>query len=1280
MTVSSSIGPISGIDYGKLIDGLMGIEQRPLNQTNSLLKRVRSQSDSLLSISAQMTGLKLAATNFSSSAIFRSTTATSSNTNIMSATSNLSAPVGSYAFTVQRLAAASQLATQGFASATTAIGTSGVIPLTSQDYALNKPLKLATLNGGAGVASGSIKISTADSGSTVVDLSAAVTMQDVVDRINGAGASVTAAIKGDRLVLTDGTTGGNTLNVTNVSGGTTATDLGLTLPVAVGNTLIGADINRLAQTTSLSNLNGGNGVRTAGSSANDFTVTTTIKGTTSSFTVSLNGANTLGDVLNKINTAATTNGVQSVYATLDPNGHSIQLATANKGTTTNPDGGTIAVTVAGSSLAARDLGLTSVSSSGGVMTGQRINAGLNSALLRELNNGSGVKLGTINLKNGNGVSTDVDLTGASTVQDLLDKINAQSGTTSITAAINSAGNAVQLVTTSGGTDWFGVSDVSGSTASDLGISILLHGTTITGKDTQLRALGSGAVTVQLGRGALGEVERLADLNGGKGVGRGSIRIADRAGAVSMVDLSKAVDLQDVVDAINNAGTVNVVATIGGSHGDQLVLNDRSGGTGNLVINNVGTASTATDLGLTTGSLSVDKNTLTSSDLNKLNLNSSLNLLNNGNGVRVGGAGIADLRLAYTGGTVDVTLAGARTLGDVLAKINAAGNVGGVQKITAALSADGHGISLTAADAGTGGTMGVSNPNLTNAARDLGLAGAVAAGVVTGMRLNNAGNSPLLSELNGGKGVTLGTLAITNHGGQVSNVDLTGAQTLNDVINAINNNATGVTAALNSAGNGLLLSDTTGVSTGSLSSAGTPAAGLGLAVTTSGTSANSGDLHLRVLSDNTPLSALNGGTSFKGGKIKLTDSKNNSVTVDLSDAALSTMGEVLTKINTSALGTNIRASINPNGNGILLTDKESGPMTAKVEEVDGGTTAASLNLAGSFTGNTKDGTFQRTLSILGTDSLTTIAQKISASNLGVVASVINDGSGTSPFRLSLSARNSGAAGRILFDGSALGLNTTSLVQGQDAMVSYGGAGTGGLQATSSTNTFTALVPGLTLSLNGVGTASVTVARDDSKISDAVQTFTDSYNKVISSLAEVTRFDVNNSANNGALFGNSIAQEMQQALGSFIAKTFSGVGSLKTLAAAGISINQDASITLDTAKLQTSLATSPDDLRMLFTAKAGDTSHPYEGGIGVFLGSVIDRFTDAQNGTIFHTTDSLATQTTQLKSRAQDLSDLLMAKRNRLIRTYANLEVTIAQLQQQSKAVSSYTPVSATKTSG
>ena len=72
----------------------------------------------------------------------------------------------------------------------------------------------------------------------------------------------------------------------------------------------------------------------------------------------------------------------------------------------------------------------------------------------------------------------------------------------------------------------------------------------------------------------------------------------------------------------------------------------------------------------------------------------------------------------------------------------------------------------------------------------------------------------LSNLNGGNGVgTLGTLDITDRSGVGTTVDLSGALSVDDVINEINTAAAsahvGITASLNSAGNGIQLTDTSG---------------------------------------------------------------------------------------------------------------------------------------------------------------------------------------------------------------------------------------------------------------------------------------------------------------------------------------------------------------------------------------------------------------------------------------------------------------------------------------
>ena len=129
MGVSTSIGPISGIDYGKLITGLISIEQQPIDQITTRLSKLDEQNTALLGVSTLMTGLKLAAASFTSSAVFKSANAVSANTSVVNATAGVGTPNGNYSFNVQRLAAASQQVTQGFASSSSPLGLSGNITL-----------------------------------------------------------------------------------------------------------------------------------------------------------------------------------------------------------------------------------------------------------------------------------------------------------------------------------------------------------------------------------------------------------------------------------------------------------------------------------------------------------------------------------------------------------------------------------------------------------------------------------------------------------------------------------------------------------------------------------------------------------------------------------------------------------------------------------------------------------------------------------------------------------------------------------------------------------------------------------------------------------------------------------------------------------------------------------------------------------------------------------------------------------------------------------------------
>ena len=77
-----------------------------------------------------------------------------------------------------------------------------------------------------------------------------------------------------------------------------------------------------------------------------------------------------------------------------------------------------------------------------------------------------------------------------------------------------------------------------------------------------------------------------------------------------------------------------------------------------------------------------------------------------------------------------------------------------------------------------------------------------------------------------------------------------------------------------------------------------------------------------------------------------------------------------------------------------------------------------------------------------------------------------------------------------------------------------------------------------------------------------------------------------------------------------------------------------------------------------------------GVGAQLSDLLDRYTNAQTGMLFQSSDSITTQETQLKDRQTALTDLLTAKKNRMIMQFANLEVTISQLQSQGTALTNF----------
>ncbi|MGE3536960.1 MAG: flagellin hook IN motif-containing protein [Candidatus Tectimicrobiota bacterium] len=153
---------------------------------------------------------------------------------------------------------------------------------------------------------------------------------------------------------------------------------------------------------------------------------------------------------------------------------------------------------------------------------------------------------------------------------------------------------------------------------------------------------------------------LATLRQGQGIQPGSIAVTDRAGQTATIDLSSAVTVGDVLDAISNAAGINVTATVHTSQASLTIADDNGSPLGNLTITDVAGGTTARDLGIAADRPGQVAGTPLAPQLTTA---TPLSLLYRGRGVSLG-------TLHVTNGSreADVDLSTARTVGDVVTAI------------------------------------------------------------------------------------------------------------------------------------------------------------------------------------------------------------------------------------------------------------------------------------------------------------------------------------------------------------------------------------------------------------------------------------------------------------------------------------------------------------------------------------------------------------------------------------------------------------------------------------
>jgi len=358
------------------------------------------------------------------------------------------------------------------------------------------------------------------------------------------------------------------------------TDLGRTRPLPItvsGETAFGALSARvegdrdldpvMVGSTRLSELGGARG---RGVSLGSINVDVTPPGV--DLTVDLSDAHTVQDVIDTL---------QTEIQTVDPGATvAIDAATGNRFEITPGAGVTITITDLSADATAADLGLDATFGPGpgtGADLDPRITELTDLALL----NGLTIPLGSIRLTNA-GQTRDVDLSGAQTVQDLMNIVHALD--IGIRVEIGDDGDRLDFHNElSGGA--MSIADLGApATATELGVR------TLTGT-TRLEDFND-CLGVQILSGNVDPITGLPDPARDM-----DLRITDGDGTTFDVDFAGAETVQDILDAINAAtGGVTVTADLV-TTGNGIRLTDTSGGAGTLTVERLNGSFAAEDLGI-----------------------------------------------------------------------------------------------------------------------------------------------------------------------------------------------------------------------------------------------------------------------------------------------------------------------------------------------------------------------------------------------------------------------------------------------------------------------------------------------------------------------------------------------------------------------------------------------------------------------------------------------------------------------------------------------------------
>lgn len=400
----------------------------------------------------------------------------------------------------------------------------------------------------------------------------------------------------------------------------------------------------------------------------------------------------------------------------------------------------------------------------------------------------------------------------------------------------------------------------------------------------------------------------------------------------------------------------------------------------------------------------------------------------------------------------------------------------------------------------------------------------------------------------------------------------------------------------------------------------------------------------------------------------------------------TLGDLRDKINAADAGVTANLITSDSGTHLVMTAKNTGEeiTVSNVQDLNTGDAGDFVALLSDFTtvggphtvGTTNNfsgpseqlgagtlnitvGSTTTAVAIAGPNAtLLDIKDAINTAGAGVTADIVTDTNGTRLQLTSLDA-NQLVSYTAVDDNGADSLEFSKLRGfstvgnepqiAQNALVEIDGQA-----VTSNSNAITTAIAGVTINLGKVGTTSISVARNTSTITDAVNSFVTAYNALNSKIKSLTAYNATDKTGS-ILTGDSTVRTTQNQISSLMFNSGTDTAAIDTLTDLGIAFSTNGNIAVDSSKLAEAIANDP--------AAVISTLGIY----GTSFKTTATALTSS-SGLLTSRTEGLNLSIKDFSQQRDRLDLRMTAIENRYRQQYASLDTLVSSMQQTSSYLS------------